>query len=80
MSRPGGKRRDAVESDGPRTEITINISIPRPLHHRVSIACAALDLSLKAATNAALAAWVDANAEQVASDVAAAVRPVGHGA
>jgi hypothetical protein len=49
-----------------KDEVTINIGMPRPLHRRLSITCAVLDVSLKSALMAGAALWIDENAHAVA--------------
>ena len=56
---------DKVERD----EVTINIGMPRPLHRRLSITCAIMDVSLKSALVAGAALWIDENADAVASSL-----------
>ncbi len=55
-------RDEKIEKD----EVTINIGVPRALHRRLSITCAVLDVSLKAALMAGAALWIDQNAHAVA--------------
>jgi hypothetical protein len=55
------------EEKAEKDEVTINIGMPRPLHRRLSITCAVLDVSLKSALMAGAALWIDENAHAVAS-------------
>jgi hypothetical protein len=55
-------RDEKIEKD----EVTINIGVPRALHRRLSITCAVLDMSLKAALMAGASLWIDQNAHAVA--------------
>ena len=54
------------EEKAEKDEVTINIGMPRPLHRRLSITCAVLDVSLKAALMAGASLWIDENAHAVA--------------
>jgi hypothetical protein len=49
-----------------KDEVTINIGMPRPLHRRLSITCAVLEVSLKSALMAGASMWIDENAHAVA--------------
>ncbi len=55
------------EEKAEKDEVTINIGMPRPLHRRLSITCAVLDVSLKSALMAGAALWIDENAHAVAT-------------
>jgi hypothetical protein len=56
----------STDEKSEKDEVTINIGMPRPLHRRLSITCAVLDMSLKAALVAGAALWIDENAHAVA--------------
>jgi hypothetical protein len=53
-----------------RPEVTINIAMPRDLHRHLSIAAAALDVSLKDALIDAARQWVAEHAAAVAEAAA----------
>jgi hypothetical protein len=55
-----------AEEKAEKDEVTINIGMPRPLHRRLSITCAVLDVSLKSALMAGASLWIDENAHAVA--------------
>jgi hypothetical protein len=56
----------STDEKGEKDEVAINIGMPRPLHRRLSITCAVLDMSLKAALMEGVALWIDENAHEVA--------------
>jgi hypothetical protein len=62
-----GRYAMSPEEKAEKDEVTINIGMPRPLHRRLSITCAVLDVSLKSALMAGASLWIDENAHAVAS-------------
>jgi hypothetical protein len=58
-----------------RTDVTINIAIPRDLHRDLTLTAVALDHSLKDALIAAARQWVAANAATVAEVTAQLGQP-----